>query len=71
MDESDKEWALGLVKKLHHESCDFLIDLHAKHNDKPNMTEVENIMHELHSSIHLAFNRLKYGRDTVWEEELN
>ena len=67
---TDEELALELIDKFHRESGDLLIDLYERHNDESTMTKVELITQELHSQVHIARNRLMYGRDTVYVEEL-
>jgi hypothetical protein len=67
---TDKELALELIDNFHRESGDLLYELFERHNDEQSMTEVENIIMELHSQVHIARNRLMYERDTVYVEEL-
>lgn len=66
---TDKELALELVDNFHRESGDLLYELFERHNDEQSMTEVENIIMELHSQVHIARNRIEYGRDTVYTED--
>jgi hypothetical protein len=67
---TDKELALEFVDKFHSESGDILFELFQRHEDLQSMTDVEDILMNLHSQIHIARNRLLYGRDTVYVEEL-
>jgi len=70
MEASDKEIALELVRRFHRESSDVLSELCYRHMEERIMTTEENIMGKLHDAIHVAQNQLLYGRDTVYEEEL-
>ena len=67
---TDKELALELIDNFHRESGDLLYELFKRHNDEQSMTEIEDIIMELHSRVHIAQNRLLYGRDTIYVEEL-